>query len=252
MTLRSAASAFALAAATTLVLPAASVAASRHGGGGRAGGGHAVPSMARHAAGGGGHAVPRGSVPGYAPRGGVAASRHPRAGSGYGYYSYGYGHGRSGYYHPRYGYGYRPYYGYYAPYYYGYYPSFYGSIYFGWPSYSTYYSPYYYAPYGTGAYVGGSWDVSSEAGDEAPPSDAPAYREADRDAGRVRLEVRPEDASVYVDGTFAGTARELRSLPLAPGRHVIELVRPGFAVERREIEIARGQSLDVFVELQRR
>ena len=49
----------------------------------------------------------------------------------------------------------------------------------------------------------------------------------------MRLEVRPEDASVYVDDRFRGTAREARSLRLNPGRHTIELVRPGFAVERR-------------------
>ena len=52
--------------------------------------------------------------------------------------------------------------------------------------------------------------------------------------GRVRLEVRPDDASVYVDDEFRGTARDARILNLPPGRHLIELVRPGFATERRE------------------
>ena len=39
--------------------------------------------------------------------------------------------------------------------------------------------------------------------------------------GRLELTVRPEDASVYVDGAFRGSAREASTLKLAPGRHRI-------------------------------
>ena len=67
----------------------------------------------------------------------------------------------------------------------------------------------------------------------------------------MRLEVRPDDTSVYVDDDFRGTAREARIMNLAPGRHVIELVRPGFAIERRELTVVSGESQDVFVELLR-
>ena len=70
-------------------------------------------------------------------------------------------------------------------------------------------------------------------------------------SGRVRLEVRPDDASVYVDDEFRGTAREARIMNLPPGRHRIELVRPGFAVERRELLVVTGESQDVLVELLR-
>ena len=45
--------------------------------------------------------------------------------------------------------------------------------------------------------------------------------------GTLRLDVRPSDASIYVDGAFRGTGR-LRSLRLPPGRHRIEVVRPGY------------------------
>ena len=70
-------------------------------------------------------------------------------------------------------------------------------------------------------------------------------------SGRIRLEVRPDDASVYVDDEFRGTAREARILSLPPGRHLIELVRPGFAVERREVTVVSGERQDVLVELLR-
>ena len=99
-----------------------------------------------------------------------------------------------------------------------------------------------YAPYGD---AGG-------ADSEAPP---PPPRDSERSyegrSGRVRLEVRPDDASVYVDDEFRGTAREARIMNLSPGRHRIELVRPGFAVERREVTVVTGESQDVLVELLR-
>ena len=67
--------------------------------------------------------------------------------------------------------------------------------------------------------------------------------------GRVRLEVRPDDATVYVDDEFWGTAGESRRITLRAGRHVIELVRPGFDVVRREVDVVAGETSDVLVEL---
>jgi hypothetical protein len=58
--------------------------------------------------------------------------------------------------------------------------------------------------------------------------------------GIVRLEVTPEDASVYIDGDFRGTARELGSVRLPAGRHRIELVRPGYRTEERDVELRGG------------
>jgi hypothetical protein len=69
--------------------------------------------------------------------------------------------------------------------------------------------------------------------------------------GRIRLEVRPEDASVYVDDEFWGNARETKFVTLRSGRHSIELVRPGFEVARREVDVVRGETSDVLVELRR-
>ena len=255
-----------LAVAVGLAFASQPALAGSRGGGGHSGGGH---SGGGHS--GGGHAVARGSGSSYAPHS-VAAARHPSGGGGYyssGHGSYGhgsYGHGsygRGSYGHSYYGNSYygRGHYGYgygsYYPYYGGYYgsglglyfgfggPYAYGSMYYGWPS-----SSYGY-PYGsTNVYV-----QPSDAG-----SDDPGYRRPDEarveggyvpNTGRVRLEVRPEDASVYVDDQYWGNASDSRRLTLRAGRHVIELVRPGLPVARREVDVIAGQSADVLVDLQR-
>jgi hypothetical protein len=229
-------------------------AAAQHRGGGvsRGGGGGSRGGGSWHGGGGQrgyGHAVPRSGY-GHVPRGGASYGRHPRAGTGaYGYY--GYGHGKY------YGHSHGPYYGYYRPYYRPYYGGYYYPYYSPW--YGSYYwgSPYYGGPafsiglsYGP-AYVSGTYAPAPSETLVAPETTPSRSRspELEGDWGRVRLEVRPEDASVYLDDRFLGTARDMRSLKLTPGRHTIELVRPGFAVERREVEVVEDESVDVLVEM---
>lgn len=233
------------------------------GGGSHGGGSHGGGGYGGHG-GGGGYAVPRSSG-GHAYYGGVAGARHPQAGTGgYGHYNGGHGGYYGGHYGGHYGgyYGggyYRPYYGGYGSYY-GYAPYLSASLYFGWPYYNSWpYAAgtvgYSYPSYSLGYAAPAPVDDSQGYGDDerpAPPARvaqrAPA---ADRESGSLRLEVRPEDTSVYVDDDFRGTAREARSLRLPPGRHTIELVRPGYATEQRQVEVVTGQKQDVLVEMQR-
>ena len=220
---------------------------SNRGGGGRSAGGGRP---------GGSYAVPRGggsARPGYAPRAGVPAARHPQAGTGryyssprYGSHYPGYGgHYPTYYRRPYYGYGYG--YGYYRPYPYA---SFY--LGWGWP-YGSYGGwPYgYSSPSYSVSYYGYPYEAppAQPEGEGAPPNYRP--QPSSRDTGRVRLEVRPEDASVYVDDEFWGNARDTKFLTLRSGRHSIELVRPGFEVDRREVDVVRGETSDVLVELRR-
>lgn len=239
--------ALALTATVALAGQPARARGSQHGGGGGRPGGGGHPGASR--------AVPRGGSPGYSPRGGVAVGRHPRAGTG----GYGYSHSSyGGHYRPHYGGGhYRPYYhggyyGYYRPY-----P--YASFYFGWPYYSGwpygwggYYNPgyyaSYYAPYYAYGYDDSALDRPSSSSDSSYGVRPPALS---RNTGRIRLEVRPDDASVYVDDEFWGNAGETKFLTLRSGRHTIELVRPGFEVARREVDVVTGETSDVLVELQR-
>ena len=252
--------------ALTLALASQPVLAQGHRGGGSRGGqggshgGYGGSAVARHPSGG-----PRpgavggmhyGSRPGYAPRGSAAQQRHPRAGSGYGYgYNPGHGYYRGGhsYYRPYYGYGYgyRPYYSNY-PYYSSYWPGVSLSLGWGYDSSWPYYAGGYYGSpgYSVGVYA----PYTAVGGDDSsapPPQARDAERSYEGRSGRVRLEVRPDDTSVYVDDEFRGTAREARVMNLPPGRHVIELVRPGFAIERREVTVVSGESQDVLVELLR-
>lgn len=76
-------------------------------------------------------------------------------------------------------------------------------------------------------------------------------RSAQGDEGTLRLDVRPDDASIYVDGAFRGTAREIPGVNLEPGHHRVEVVRPGFRTVEREVEIEAGGSQKLGVELER-
>ncbi|HSD65317.1 MAG TPA: PEGA domain-containing protein, partial [Vicinamibacteria bacterium] len=68
---------------------------------------------------------------------------------------------------------------------------------------------------------------------------------------RLKLTVRPDDASVYVDGAFRGSAREASSLKVAPGRHRIEIVRPGFRTHEREVDVTPGDTTELTIELEK-
>jgi len=79
-------------------------------------------------------------------------------------------------------------------------------------------------------------------------------REDERDdagAGTLRLDVNPPDASVYVDGEFRGAGRRVENLRLAPGRHRIEVVRPGYRTVEREVDVRPGEISRVEIDLGR-
>jgi hypothetical protein len=69
--------------------------------------------------------------------------------------------------------------------------------------------------------------------------------------GKLQLSVQPEDASVYVDGAFRGTGREASSLKLVPGRHRIEVVRPGFRTAENDVDVPAGETTRLKVTLER-
>jgi hypothetical protein len=83
----------------------------------------------------------------------------------------------------------------------------------------------------------------TESEDRAEKDERPAV------GGRLKLTVSPDDASVYVDGAFRGSGREASSLKLAPGRHRLEVVRPGFRTLEREVEVVPGETTDLTIEL---
>lgn len=151
----------------------------------------------------------------------TAERRHPRAGTGTGYYQtrhYGYP-----YYRPYYG----GYYGY--PYYYGY------GGYWGYP--------YYYAPgwgvYGYWGYPYGGVSVG--------------YASAPDEGGAVRLIIEPVATQVYVDGHYAGVVDDydgiFQRLRLSPGRHEIRLELEGYQTQTLRVAVQRGQTLKISHEM---
>ena len=131
--------------------------------------------------------------------------------------------GANPYYYPRslYPYGYGGFglgYFYYDPYFWG-------------PSYGGYYDPYYYGGGGGGGgYYGGG------------------YAE-----GELRLEVKPRDAEVYVDGYYAGRVDDFdgvfQSLKIQEGAHAIRIVAPGFEPLDFNINIYPGRKISYRGEL---
>ncbi|MEM8962356.1 MAG: PEGA domain-containing protein [Acidobacteriota bacterium] len=67
--------------------------------------------------------------------------------------------------------------------------------------------------------------------------------------GRLRFEVEPEDAAVYLDGQLLGIAGELKfnnnGFTVTPGEHVIEISRPGYETESVTIDVESGEKVVV-------
>jgi hypothetical protein len=90
--------------------------------------------------------------------------------------------------------------------------------------------------------------------------DRDADRNADRDSegndggGRLRVEILPSDASVYLDGRFVGTGVDLerlrQGLRVEPGEHRIAVVRPGHKAEEQEFTVSPGQEVELEIELE--
>jgi hypothetical protein len=127
---------------------------------------------------------------------------------------------------------YRPYYyGYYRPYYYAPYyfaPYYYGSFYWGlgWGAYgwypSAYFGQYPYPPYRYGGY----YDESS-----------------------LRVQVKPNEAEVYVDGYYMGLVDSFdgtfQRLHLSPGEHLVEIFHDGYRPIRETMRFVPRESYEL-------
>lgn len=73
--------------------------------------------------------------------------------------------------------------------------------------------------------------------------------------GGVSLEISPSDASVYVDGSYAGIVEDFdgtqNTLTLAYGRHRLEISAPGYEPMTIDVDVVPGQILPYQGSLQR-
>lgn len=95
----------------------------------------------------------------------------------------------------------------------------------GWGWYGpAYYGPAYYGWYDTGYYG--------------------AYGGAVPSVGKVKIETKMRDASVYVDGGYAGKIGDLKTFPLKPGTHDIELrSSSGESIFQQHVEVLAGKTI---------
>jgi hypothetical protein len=114
----------------------------------------------------------------------------------------------------------------------------------GWPY-------YYYVGGGLGSSV---YDYADPLWGDFGPSDYYPYDygyggapTVAKDTGGVRLEVKPKDADVYVDGGKAGVVDDFdglfQALKLPPGVHHIEFQAPGYAPLEFDVNIEPGHML---------
>ena len=119
----------------------------------------------------------------------------------------------------------------------------YGGAFFGNPYYHWGYWPFAWGyPYwGTGIYLHDHYQHERQ-GWEAG-------------AGTVEIDVRPRKADVYVDGVYAGRARDYDGrwdvLYLNPGIRAVELRRDGYQDLRLHLDIRRGRSYHIDQRMQR-
>ncbi len=90
---------------------------------------------------------------------------------------------------------------------------------------------------------------SNEHAFAAPPADERPSDVGTLRRGLLKISVTPPDSAVYLDGEFLASADALGrlhgALPVAVGTHVLEVTRPGFDSERREVVVETGDPTEV-------
>lgn len=81
-------------------------------------------------------------------------------------------------------------------------------------------------------YWGGYWG----------PGYAPAYI-ANPNAGEVKLETKVKNAEVFINGSFAGTTHDNKTMHLRPGSYRIEIREEGSTRFAEQIYVVAGKTL---------
>ncbi len=80
--------------------------------------------------------------------------------------------------------------------------------------------------------------------------------ERKRKFGKISLKVEPEEASCYLDGNFWISGKELTRLhyplQILEGKHIINVVYPGYEEYKKEIEIKEGEYLEIIIVLNKK
>jgi hypothetical protein len=109
-----------------------------------------------------------------------------------------------------------------------------------------YYRPYYYRPYYYSAFYDPWYGYQYPY--PYPPPYPYAYHPYVPDAS-VRLDVKPKEAEVYVDGYYAGVVDDFNGtfqrLRVEPGEHEIELWLAGYHTVRQKIRLSQDNTFKI-------
>jgi hypothetical protein len=102
-----------------------------------------------------------------------------------------------------------------------------GFVVVGRPYYGGFYAPYW------GPYWGGYW--------------GPAY--AYPNSGEIKLDTKVKDAQVFINGAYAGTTHENKSMHLRPGNYNLEIREAGTTQYAEKVYVVAGKTLHIHPEL---
>ena len=102
-----------------------------------------------------------------------------------------------------------------------------GFVVMGRPYYGGFYAPFW------GPYWGGYW--------------GPSYAYAN--SGEIKLDTKVKDAHVFINGAYAGTTKENKSMHLRPGNYKLEIREAGTTQYADNVYVVAGKTLHIHPEL---
>jgi len=102
-----------------------------------------------------------------------------------------------------------------------------GFVVVGRPYYGGFYAPFW------GPYWGGYW--------------GPAY--AYPNSGEIKLDTKVKDAQVFINGAYAGTTHENKTMHLRPGNYNLEIREAGTTQYAEKVYVVAGKTLHIHPEL---
>jgi hypothetical protein len=75
------------------------------------------------------------------------------------------------------------------------------------------------------------------------------YYYAYANAGEVKLDTKVKDAQVFINGAYAGTTKEDKTMRLRPGKYNIEIRESGQSRFAQDVYVAAGKTIHLHPEL---
>src|SRR5258708_36380733 len=72
---------------------------------------------------------------------------------------------------------------------------------------------------------------------------------ANPNSGEVKLDTKVKDAEVFIDGSYAGTTKQNKSMYLRPGSYNIEIREAGRRAYAEKVYVVAGKTLHLHPEL---